>query len=237
MSHQPDLIPPTDEDRFFAFLKRAPESMFSLSEFDGLLTAVAIGPEMIMPSEWLSLAWGDEEPIFDSNEEASAVLGELMRRYNEIIASLELDPPCYEPFFWSDDDGAPIIDEWCYGFMAGVALRPEAWARLMNSRQGVLLLPIMAHVRAFADDIGVTPEDLPGIDPTVAIPSLVAKMHAYWRRRRRKTGDNTVHLTRTPIRIRTNGAKVGRNAPCPCGSGAKFKRCCGHSGVGSSQAN
>lgn len=22
-------------------------------------------------------------------------------------------------------------------------------------------------------------------------------------------------------------AKVGRNAPCPCGSGRKFKRCCG----------
>jgi len=22
--------------------------------------------------------------------------------------------------------------------------------------------------------------------------------------------------------------KVGRNAPCPCGSGRKFKKCCGH---------
>jgi preprotein translocase subunit SecA len=25
--------------------------------------------------------------------------------------------------------------------------------------------------------------------------------------------------------------KVGRNAPCPCGSGKKFKRCCGVSGT------
>jgi hypothetical protein len=24
--------------------------------------------------------------------------------------------------------------------------------------------------------------------------------------------------------------QVGRNAPCPCGSGKKFKRCCGHRG-------
>ena len=23
------------------------------------------------------------------------------------------------------------------------------------------------------------------------------------------------------------GTKVGRNAPCPCGSGRKYKRCCG----------
>jgi len=29
---------------------------------------------------------------------------------------------------------------------------------------------------------------------------------------------------RTPERV---GEKVGRNAPCPCGSGKKYKRCCG----------
>jgi len=26
--------------------------------------------------------------------------------------------------------------------------------------------------------------------------------------------------------IKTSG-KIGRNEPCPCGSGKKFKRCCG----------
>jgi len=27
--------------------------------------------------------------------------------------------------------------------------------------------------------------------------------------------------------VRREGAKVGRNAPCPCGSGKKYKKCCG----------
>ena len=27
--------------------------------------------------------------------------------------------------------------------------------------------------------------------------------------------------------VRRDGDKVGRNAPCPCGSGKKYKRCCG----------
>lgn len=27
--------------------------------------------------------------------------------------------------------------------------------------------------------------------------------------------------------IATNEKKVGRNEPCPCGSGEKYKRCCG----------
>ncbi len=29
-----------------------------------------------------------------------------------------------------------------------------------------------------------------------------------------------------PVRY-VNGVKVGRNDPCPCGSGKKFKKCCG----------
>ena len=29
--------------------------------------------------------------------------------------------------------------------------------------------------------------------------------------------------------IRNHAEKVGRNAPCPCGSGKKFKNCCGKS--------
>jgi preprotein translocase subunit SecA len=29
--------------------------------------------------------------------------------------------------------------------------------------------------------------------------------------------------------IRNMGQKVGRNDPCPCGSGRKFKNCCGKS--------
>ena len=30
-----------------------------------------------------------------------------------------------------------------------------------------------------------------------------------------------------PETIRREGKKVGRNAPCPCGSGKKYKKCCG----------
>ena len=30
-----------------------------------------------------------------------------------------------------------------------------------------------------------------------------------------------------PKTARRNAKKVGRNAPCPCGSGKKYKKCCG----------
>jgi preprotein translocase subunit SecA len=38
-------------------------------------------------------------------------------------------------------------------------------------------------------------------------------------------GDGSV--AKTPVRA---GKKVGRNDPCPCGSGKKYKRCCGIDG-------
>ena len=31
----------------------------------------------------------------------------------------------------------------------------------------------------------------------------------------------------TSATVRREGKKVGRNAPCPCGSGKKYKKCCG----------
>ncbi|MDE2849895.1 MAG: SEC-C metal-binding domain-containing protein [Acidobacteriota bacterium] len=31
----------------------------------------------------------------------------------------------------------------------------------------------------------------------------------------------------TPRTVVRSQAKVGRNAPCPCGSGKKYKKCCG----------
>jgi len=38
-------------------------------------------------------------------------------------------------------------------------------------------------------------------------------------------GDNAETTSKKPVK--RTGKKVGRNAPCPCGSGKKYKKCCG----------
>ena len=50
-------------DAFLSSNQSPPDSMM-LSDLDGFLTAIAIGPELIMPSEWLPVIWGDDEPVF-----------------------------------------------------------------------------------------------------------------------------------------------------------------------------
>jgi uncharacterized protein len=65
----------------FLMSDRAPEECMQLSDLDGFLTAVAIGPELVMPSEWLPVIWGKGEPEFESAEEAQSVIGAVMARY------------------------------------------------------------------------------------------------------------------------------------------------------------
>ena len=36
-----------------------------------------------------------------------------------------------------------------------------------------------------------------------------------------------VNFNNTPRSPKKRGQKIGRNAPCPCNSGSKWKKCCG----------
>ena len=50
-----------------------------------------------------------------------------------------------------------------------------------------------------------------------------------------QTSEQAVSVKKEPVQISTVGTfrkglkEVGRNDPCPCGSGKKYKKCCGRS--------
>jgi Uncharacterised protein family (UPF0149) len=84
----------------FLMSDRAPQDSMMLSELDGFLTGIAIGPELVRPSEWLPLIWGGEAPEFANLDEANAILGSIMARYNEILR--EIADHALAPIFWVD---------------------------------------------------------------------------------------------------------------------------------------
>lgn len=47
------------------------------------------------------------------------------------------------------------------------------------------------------------------------LPFIIQDIYNFWR------------AMRTPVTERRSEPKVGRNDLCPCGSGKKFKQCCG----------
>ena len=195
-------VPPTepvDLDPLDAFLSsdRAPPGCMGLSDLDGFLTGLAIGPEPIQPSEWLPVIWGDGEPDFETLEEAQAILAIILARYNEILHSLDTDPDSFEPVFWAGEDDEPIVTDWATGFLEAVKLRPQAWETLTEDpTAGSLFAAILllGSDPEEADSEGADAEDLSEEEMAQLleegpdlIPDAVIGIHAFWTEQRNKT--------------------------------------------------
>jgi len=197
----------------------ASKGMGWLSEVDGFLTAVAIAPDVIMPSEWLPALFGGQIPEFDDKNLAQIAFTVLLKHHNEILDQVQSGADAYEPVFWSDATGRMVVDDWIRGFMEGYRLRAEQWAELIAHEDKKLLAPIFIHLRK---EDGSYALDGPRINDELRqsaadhIGSSVVEIDRFWRRRRKKA-----------MRQLRSNSKLGRNDPCMCGSGRKYKKCCG----------
>jgi uncharacterized protein len=137
----------TDLTRLEQFLlsDAAPPQSMGLSDLDGFLAGIAIGPELILPGEWLPAIWGGEEPRFGDREQAQAIHTAILGRYNQILHTLATDPGHFVPLFWEDPEGIVIAADWAEGFLDAVRLRLEAWNPLFQDpEESILLFPILA---------------------------------------------------------------------------------------------
>jgi uncharacterized protein len=205
-----------DLDLLDAYLlsDQSPPECMLLSDLDGFLTGIAIGPEVVMPSEWLPHVWDGEEPVFDDHVQASAILGTIMGRYNMILR--EVEAGAFGPLFWETQDGTVIAADWAEGFMRAVALRADAWEPLLRSkRQGRLLFPILALCSDEQGDsaLGLEPEEEDRVMAEAAefIPVCVTEIAAYWRKRR----PTQVTGLSQPVSVSLKANQPGHNAPCP----------------------
>jgi len=201
----------------------ANEGVLCVSELDGFFTAIVSGPVMIPPSVWLPAVWGDYEPEWDNEDEMQTALSLMMHFMNGISATLMTQPENYETLFLkSQFEGKTntIVDEWCQGYMRGVNLAAQQW-KLGGSEIDVLLAPIMAFVGKEAFRILDTYNHSEIENLQNMITPNVRDIHAYWLARREAEMSLSTPIQRTEPR-------VGRNDPCPCGSGKKYKKCCLH---------
>ena len=199
------------------------EGVLGLSELDGLLTAVVSGPSLIPPSQWLPAVWGDFEPEWESEAEVQKVMMLMMEIMNSTAATLMESPKEFEPLFEVREvDGKQytIVDEWCEGYMCGVALAQELWDSAGLDMQ-ILLTPIKGFTQLtnwMAHDF---PTEAEVTNIRNAITPNAQAIHAYWLQKRE-------HLKPAVSTVQRESPRIGRNDPCPCGSGKKYKKCCFH---------
>jgi len=175
---------PIDLDKLDDYLMsdHAPDDSMGLSDLDGFLTGVVVGPELILPGEWLPVIWGGDEPEFETEDEMRIVLGTIMGRYNEIAACFNGDPDEFDPILWEGPEGEVIASDWAGGFLDAVALRPKAWERLIESdNAGILMAPLFLLNGDI--EIADSPADENELlaEASDMIPTCIAGIHEFWR--------------------------------------------------------
>jgi len=187
MTDDPFLSDPIDLDALDDYLMsdHAPDDCMGLSDLDGFLTGIVVSPELILPSEWLPVIWGGQEPEFRTEAEMRTVLGTIMGRYDEIVAFLADDPDDLDPIFWEGPEGKVIASDWAGGFLDAVALRPQAWKPLMEDDSvRILLVPLFilnGDLEPDSGPDGVVDEDEVLAEAADMIPTCVAGIYEFWR--------------------------------------------------------
>jgi uncharacterized protein len=218
-------IPLSDEeleelDQFLMSDATREESM-DIAMLDGFLTALAIGPNTLPPSRWMPVIWGGEM-VWESETQAKRMMSLVFRHANDILFTLRGYPDDFEPLLYErehEGKNIPIIDEWCIGFVRGMALDEEAWRPLLDSEEGEeMLFPIMLYgTEAGWEQL----RDDPALESrheefAASLGDSVIAIMDWW-----------LPTRKAKSTLRREEPKVGRNDPCPCGSGKKFKQCCG----------
>ena len=250
----PAIEQPLSEEDFDAFgdllaADWAPETTMDLEQLDGFLAGLICAPRVVLPSAYVPAIFGDAEPGFPDMDTAQRFLGLLMRRHNQIAAALNApverldDPRAYVPFLidWEAHEDlarqmaeageiprVPLGGElWARGFLHAVDLTREDWNDVpAEDEEGAALVDeslaaILALVPEDDEDADAGADETPDDRDGLIADALVAAydLREYWR-------DVQFEQVRVKEPIRRE-PKIGRNDPCPCGSGKKFKQCHG----------
>ncbi len=195
------------------------EGIICISELDGFLTAIVSGPVSIMPSIWLPAVWGDFQPAWENQDDLEKCLTLIMRHMNNIASILIHGSDEFEPMFELrefEDEVVLVVDEWCEGYMRAVELSANEW-----KKAGKEIMILLAPVRAFTiatDWAGHNRNTEEMINIQNVIAPNVREIHSFW----------LSHRTESRAPYMRVEPRVGRNDPCPCGSGKKYKKCCLH---------
>jgi uncharacterized protein len=208
---------------------------------DGFLVAVLLQPDLVMPSAWLPYVFDAQGGAVDlplEPADAQRLIGLVMRRYNELAACITAREP-FDPivFELAREDGAPVGDKeaigalapWSAGFMTALVEFPALLEAVdADDEAARSMLGILRHLPLESDDDSEAAqrlesersrleEDVPLADLDDALAELVACVM------------DVADFSRPRRPFVRDAPKAGRNDPCPCGSGRKFKHCHGRS--------
>jgi len=216
------------------------DAPISLAFLHGYVFAVVLTPEPLSANEWLPYLFGGEMPPFDSIEDANAKLAVLMHLYNRLNLQ-RLDGLLHCPFDVGKGTSHAWLNavrDWCRGFVLGTGLRQQYWAQPDDALNAGDVNTSMMVLLGLANDAVVQEITHESTNETgndeedhernkflaraiLTLPDAIHLLAGH---------TQTLDSNRISRMQPAHSNKVGRNASCPCGSGKKFKKCCGAPG-------
>jgi len=194
----------------------APPMTMGALELEGYLTGLVVVPDLIPPSIWISGLWGEEEPVFDSDEQLQATLNSVMDHYNAIIRQIDSKGARWKPMFFMPDVGVDIVQcsQWVHGFWRAMMFAPDAWLDLAeDERTQILVQPFTVFIDLDDADQQLPPDNADAIrrENAELIPRVLPALR------------KLAQIRASEIDPIQPSRKAGRNEPCPCGSGKEVQ--------------
>jgi uncharacterized protein len=198
------------------------ESTLPLDMVQGLFAAVASAPSAIPQEKWVAEILGDSH-AFDSEEEEREITG-LLARFLEDTARQLNEGGGFDFILYGTEDEGDDLGSWAEGYLLGVELAQPRWDELTDEEDlDNILYPFLVltgDARRLALESG---EEWMSDDEEAKLVADVRENFAthlldvrhYWFEKG------------IPQTVKRESPKVGRNDPCPCGSGRKYKNCHG----------
>lgn len=229
-----DLGPrPDDGVDLFIYLYNLYSRECSADGLTGLhaqLTGALLSPRFVKPSEYLPYIWDTQNnknpysPNWESKEDAEFFLQFMMVLHNQIVNSL--DKGSFEPVPNERDShpGSEFYSLWLLTLNRSLGhWNPADSPENLSEDQ----LQIVSHTAAVIQEETLAIEQDKAPDTRAEIDRL----------RRTLCGIHKKNKASIPLPSFTSDTyytgqhtqenpKISRNAPCPCGSGKKYKRCC-----------
>jgi len=224
----PSPISDSDLDRLEELLEAEVflDDAMRLDEVQAILCAIVSGPVPVAPSVWLPEVLG--KGMDNANDPLVAETVELLMRLNNSIAAALLADETVSPVLYPLDEGGEEYDyaAWADSYVFGAGMAGD-WYEMAGKHAddlSELLEPLFMLNGMLKEDVEKSGERwfAPAEEARLVadiqenLPVIVQTLYNFWRNKREGGGT-----------IRREEAKSGRNDPCPCGSGRKFKQCCG----------
>jgi uncharacterized protein len=206
-----------------------PEESMAVEELDGFFAALACCPDPIPSDEYLPVILG--RPVDQAREQIGEAdlkhLLKLIEKHRESMAGQLYEGSGIAPVLGHDDDDKVSGNAWAIGFVRGMALRADSWSDMDDDEETAQALdPLMRLVEEVEPSEGEEPEPIPDDERDGAIGAMlegVMQLYDFFAPAREKALAPSAPQRREQ-------PKVGRNDPCPCGSGKKYKQCHGNNG-------